>query len=603
MAAFGIEYRPQFIQSDIGAMQRKFDDMQQAYDQSYMGSLSAEDQFNQLEVNPVDIGLKNEIIGGFRNKVQSIVDKYGGDWGAAAKQLAREVVKTKQDPFFQLASKRNQLAEEQRRLKQQYGPDAIVTADINKVALKDSEGKYIDPSQLQYEVLHRGQFKEMLNKELGHLAKNVTEGQFVASKNIPWQMERKITTGITANDIPSVAKQGYDLIKKQNPNIPDDVAMDIAMNEAKSYVGDIRTDYTENAPWKIAQEKAMYKWQIDQKAADDEKKKFPRPLFDPEVSTLTDYNDEPAKRFNSAKSNIAEVSKNMRDFKAKISQLDAQIKEKEDLFKNNKSIKNPAAELKLRKKQLEDKLNVFRKQYVSAESEFGPLYKSLKDSGLSSSEALSAVEKSFNSSDGTFKTTLWSQNPNIDRAVKNYETYDGEFFIQVPGKSAAKKIDGGLSEYLGKEGTTIVRSGTDFGSGMQVFQLRHKGGGTTSVYVPYDKSSNETVNIINRDYSSIKNAYNGNMGLGIFIPDGNGNTIKVDENVVSQLPNGYTVVTVGYDSNSKKVERDIHKVFNGALTKSGQYTIGMEAENTAVELDNILGTETKYKSNEIQGGN
>ena len=266
MAAFGIEYRPQFIQSDIGAMQKKFDDLQQAYDQSYMGTLSAEDQYNQLEVNPVDIALKNEIIQGFRDRTQAIVDKYGGDWGAAAKQLAREVVKTKQDPFFQLASRRNQLAEEQRKLKQQYGPDAIVLKDISKTQLRDKEGKYISPDELGYEVLHRGQFKEMMNRELGHLAKDVREGQFRVSKNTPWQMERDIITGITEDEVIGVAQQGYALLKKQRPDLPDDIAFDIAMNEARSYVGDKRTDFTANKPWDIQQQKNMYLWQRSQEA-------------------------------------------------------------------------------------------------------------------------------------------------------------------------------------------------------------------------------------------------------------------------------------------------------------------------------------------------
>ena len=70
-------------------------------------------------------------------------------------------------------------------------------------------------------------------------------------------MERKIT-GITDAEVMNVAKQGYDVLKRQRPDLPDDIAMDIAMNEAKSYVGDVRTDFTSNEPWKLAQERAEW---------------------------------------------------------------------------------------------------------------------------------------------------------------------------------------------------------------------------------------------------------------------------------------------------------------------------------------------------------
>ena len=94
MAQYGIQYTPQFVQSDIGAMQRKFDDLQQGYDTAYSGAVAAEDAFGQFDVDQRDIELKNEVLGGFKNRVKSLVDRYGGDWGAASKQLASEIVRT-----------------------------------------------------------------------------------------------------------------------------------------------------------------------------------------------------------------------------------------------------------------------------------------------------------------------------------------------------------------------------------------------------------------------------------------------------------------------------------------------------------------------------
>jgi hypothetical protein len=249
MAVFGIEYRPQFVQSDIGAMQKRFDDLQRGYDESYAGALAAEDMYNSFETDVSDIGLKNEIIGGFKDRVQSIVDKHGGDWGAASKQLAREVIKTKQDPFFQLAATKRSRAEEERLRRQALGPNAIVQKSVRDVQLRDSEGNYIDPSQLESEVLDRSQFKKLVSDELGYLKSRVKEGEFRVAGRTPWLLERDITTGISESEVNEVARQAYDLIKRSRPDLNDDTAMEIAIEEARSYVGNTKLDFTGNQMW------------------------------------------------------------------------------------------------------------------------------------------------------------------------------------------------------------------------------------------------------------------------------------------------------------------------------------------------------------------
>ena len=157
-----IQYTPQFIQTDVGAIQDKLNARQGQYDTAYASTLGAEDQFGQYDVHAKDIDLKNKVIGGFKDRVKSLVDQYGGDYAAASKQLVKEIVNTKNDKFFKLAAERNKLAEEQRRLVQQYGPNAIVLKDVTKPDLMDSQGNYIRPEDLSSEVLNREHFEKIL---------------------------------------------------------------------------------------------------------------------------------------------------------------------------------------------------------------------------------------------------------------------------------------------------------------------------------------------------------------------------------------------------------------------------------------------------------
>lgn len=601
MATFGIEYRPQFVQSDVGAMQRRMDELQQAYDQSYMGALAAEDQFNAFEVDPRDIGLKNEVIGNFRKKVQDILTQYGGDWGAASKAIAKQVIATKQDPFFATATRRHQLAEEERKFKA-MNPDAVILKSVRDFDLKDKEGKYIDPSQLDYQVTTRGALMKQLEEQYRGLADDETPLGYTSKGAPAGYTIEQTARGILAGDVNNKASEMFRTLKQQNPELSDDVAADISLSYAKSLVGGISNKTISDKQWDVNQDMNVFNWKLKRQAEEDAKKQkeqYPRPFFAPEVSTLEDVDDSVA-AFAKAKSNINSIASNIREFKLKIADIDKQIAKKEKLLSGH--LKNPAGELKQRKAQLESKLNSLRAQYISAEKSFGPMYNELKKSGLSVSEAITAIENTYKNTEDKFRTILWSENKDTSGAVSNYETYSGKFYIQVGDNKKPGVVDGNLSEYLNKEGTSVVGFGTDFSNGMQVLKLRHKGGSTTKIYIPSDRSSNEALNIINRGFKNIKNAYEGGLGIGTFIPLENGDVVKFNESNINKLPNGYTVVKVAYDPESKRISSTIHKVFNGALTRGGQYGIDMEADNTAIEIDRILGNETNYSQNELNGG-
>lgn len=257
MAAYTIGYQPQFVQSDIGSIQKRLAEMQSQYDTAYQGQLEAEDAFGNIPVvSQSDMGLRDEVLGGFKNKVQTIVDEYGGDYGAASKRLAKEIIATKSNPFFQLAARKAQLAEEQRKLASQ--PGSIVLQDVRNVNLRDAQGNYISPDQLGYNVTTRDYLRKELGNAYGALADKISMGDYKTLRNTPWLIQKAVTKGITEQEVPAVAENMMGTLKQMYPTLPEDVVQSIAVEQANQLVKGTTFQESSNRAWEVQQEAAEW---------------------------------------------------------------------------------------------------------------------------------------------------------------------------------------------------------------------------------------------------------------------------------------------------------------------------------------------------------
>ncbi len=238
-----IRYVPQVIPTDLGqGLLQEQDRRQGQYDAAFSGMNQAEDQFGQFQVDASDIAGKNYILGQFKDKTKAIVDKHGGDYGAAAKELAREVTKTRSNQFFQLAPQKQKLAEEERRRLQQLGPNAIIRSSVlNKQTFNPETGEYIRPEELTSDIRNRQDYVQMLDKDFAEIRNKVTEGEWGKSK-LPGKFERNVTKGISPAEQQQLAERMFTTIKERDPELSDEDAMDIANNQAATYVGGVRTE-------------------------------------------------------------------------------------------------------------------------------------------------------------------------------------------------------------------------------------------------------------------------------------------------------------------------------------------------------------------------
>lgn len=591
-----IEYTPQFIKTDVGAIQDKLNARQGQYDTAYASTLGAEDQFGQYDVHARDIDLKNKVIGGFKDRVKSLVDQYGGDYAAASKQLVKEIINTKNDKFFKLASLRNKYAEEQRRTQQQLGPNAIVMKDVLAKDLMDADGKYINPEDLQTEVLNREQFKEMANKEYGYLAKDVQEGKFGQSE-VAGLLKRQIRTGITAQQVPEVANNIYGLLKKQRPDLPEDIAQSIAMEEARSYVGDIKHDY---------QGDPGYVKPTASKGAGDgiiPPGRTPN-LFTERTSdaagVVSDRTNEVrvsnttinngARMINEGKQNIANLEKQYNNNYASIKSAnptwpDYKIKEEASRFGTGHIPSLILAE--------KIKLQKGRELYSSGQAKFkeNKVYNDLVSSGVNEAEARSIVMKNVDETDNVFASGVNVKAPDHKLVTSA--------FAGIQGGLKKKNPDG---TYSNSE-ETFASLGLDKNENYSTFVIKpgkeeavwvHKDG--TEYSLPLSKSKNKDVVKATKQYRAVKDASQGKYGLGWTkintTQDGDTRVMPMGKNrigsdglyVLTKYENGQLISKVVDFKNGQGMQGDLNDFAGDYLNNVS----GMLGVKTEIQPDKVV---------------
>lgn len=508
-----IQYTPQFIQTDVGAIQDKLNARQGQYDTAYASTLGAEDQFGQYDVHAKDIDLKNKVIGSFKDRVKSLVDQYGGDYAAASKQLVKEIVNTKNDKFFKLAAIRNKYAEEQRRMKQQLGPNAIVMKDVLAKDLMDADGNYINPEDLQTEVLSREQFKEMANREYGYLAKDVQEGKFGQSE-VAGLLKRQIRTGINSQQVPEVANNIYGLLKKQRPDLPDDVAKSIAMEEARSYVGDVKYDYQGDPGYTKPTGTSSDTGNQPANAVDLFFENNPQPG----TATSQRTND-----FRNANTTVNSGAKMIDNSKAEIARLEKVYSDQYNTIKKahpdwpEHVVKEKASSLGNQHipsliSQQRINLNKGRELYSSGENKFkeNKTYKQLIESGVPGNEARNVVQRNIDETDNIFPAGVTFKDPNISLVSQS--------FAGVQGATKTKDKNGKYvssdKTYTGAElnkPENVQSFGID--PGTETARWVDADGATHTL--PLASSNNMAIKRERKQYKAVKEAAYGKYGLGL----------------------------------------------------------------------------------------
>lgn len=200
------QYESFFNPIPLEFVQQQFDRRQGAYDQGYAMAIEAKDQFGGAKVGAPDIAYKNQLVNKYVDDIDKTVqDQFGGDYGKAAKAIARTVTEVRGNDFWQKAQMMDQLREEERKLTAQYGPDALVFNSIQNKSVYDSAtGKTIDPGQMKYDVVRRGDWGKTID-EIFSKVKPSTNLWGLSQDDFGYLRSGK-TTEISADGIAKLAK-------------------------------------------------------------------------------------------------------------------------------------------------------------------------------------------------------------------------------------------------------------------------------------------------------------------------------------------------------------------------------------------------------------
>lgn len=164
------QYESFFNPIPIDFIQSELDKRQNRYDAAYAGSLAARDELSNVQVGLADLGSKNQIISqGIGDISKMVEEKYGGDWGRASKEVARNISNLRANPFWNAqkeAQKQRDIAQE---LKIKYGSNAMIFNDPTNLSVLDNQGRVRDFSQFQPDIVEKGDWLKTARELLAGL--------------------------------------------------------------------------------------------------------------------------------------------------------------------------------------------------------------------------------------------------------------------------------------------------------------------------------------------------------------------------------------------------------------------------------------------------
>jgi hypothetical protein len=174
------------LNPEMFALQAKLlEKKDQQYDQGYSIALSTKDKYSQFNARPEDVGVRNDAIGQYTQHADKLVkEKYNGDWGAAAKEIASTATQFKQDPVWSSMEYANKQAAMEQELKARYGPNAIAFKSIAGKSVLGKDGKLLSPQDLTVDVQQRTDDVKTMNEIWSKLAPRSLSGTSIVYKNV-----------------------------------------------------------------------------------------------------------------------------------------------------------------------------------------------------------------------------------------------------------------------------------------------------------------------------------------------------------------------------------------------------------------------------------
>jgi hypothetical protein len=133
-------YVPQYVPTNVQALQGTLDQYQRAYDTETARQNQTMDTAAAIPTSGVDTVSKNEIINQFSGKLSELDKKYNYDRANSqyAQELAREITNLRKDPLWAHVQRKDELMKLRDQMKAQRGADYLEEFDPSTIGVKDS---------------------------------------------------------------------------------------------------------------------------------------------------------------------------------------------------------------------------------------------------------------------------------------------------------------------------------------------------------------------------------------------------------------------------------------------------------------------------------
>lgn len=223
------QYESFFNPIPIDFLQQNLAQHQGQYDQAFAGALAAKEAAAQQEIALGDEIYRNQLVDQSMQEMDKLAEQYGGDYGRAAKGIARKVTNLRSDPFWNTSK----YLKEQQGMQQKYlleNPNAHLYNDVMKMGAIDPDtGQVRTADQLTFEAEKKGdwqgsvekQFADLQGDQLVQRLRKAGVGTDYSGTNYSGYMGQLTVKDLSADDIDDLLRDSPQMVSAFVENNPD----------------------------------------------------------------------------------------------------------------------------------------------------------------------------------------------------------------------------------------------------------------------------------------------------------------------------------------------------------------------------------------------
>jgi hypothetical protein len=261
------QYESFFNPIPIEFLQQNLAEKQQKYDVAFQGAMGATDQLRQTEAAMSDLAFKNELVNkGVKDINKMVTEKYGGDWGRASKEVARNITQLRSDPFWQTTKYLKEQQELEQKFKLAHPSAHIYTAPSAVGAIDPATGRPRSMKELTFRGEERGDWQQSVRAQFADVKGSVLQNALKQS-GVPGYMKYERIEDLNDTQLRALADHpaGVDAFLETNPDFErskieiEGLTPEQVRQEASDYIyGNIRQKAYRKETGQIVKDEAYF---------------------------------------------------------------------------------------------------------------------------------------------------------------------------------------------------------------------------------------------------------------------------------------------------------------------------------------------------------